>query len=310
MREFLRTIPPQGIHSHPFFRVTEDILVKRFLQHMGTALLVAVACQTAFALAEESCPVSSDAKAAGAADDQEAAAISACSFEDSLYEAQFVPETGPKRCVCAAKQPCRTWTIDYRVRQLLDSNTSYEFGTSPATVPGWAPLSKLDWCLDSTWHGLQIGLEKANWGIHGEWLIPVGRGMTGEMEDFDWNINPPQNDPTRLDSLTRSSLRWNDGQMLDLGGEFKLTSGSFEIWPLAGFRFQRFNMTATGIDYIVPALGPQPLYAGVDVISFNQQYHQLYLGGQLRKTLCCGGTPVALTLQGDWAATWGYLPCT
>jgi len=276
--------------------------VKELLQHLGTALFVAVACQTVFALAEDSCPVSSDAEAASAADDQEAATIPACSFEDSLSQTPFVAETGRKRCVCVAKQACRTWTIDYRVRQLVNSNTSYEFGTSPATVPGWTPLSKLDWSLDSTWHGLQVGLEKPNWDIHFEWLTPIDQNISGSMADYDW-INPPGN---TVDSLTLSSLRWNDGQMLDLGGEFKLTSGPIEIWPLAGFRFQRFNMTASGIDYIVPPTGPSLQYQGVDVISFNQQYYQCYVGGQLRKSLCCRGTPVALTLEGDWAATWGY----
>ena len=67
----------------------------------------------------------------------------------------------------------RVWTIDYRVKTFFDSNTTYQFGV-PETDPNpYAPLSKLSWPLDSTWHGLQIGVEKPNWRAHFEWLTPM-----------------------------------------------------------------------------------------------------------------------------------------
>jgi len=67
-------------------------------------------------------------------------------------------------------------------------------------------------------------------------------------------------------------------------------------------------MTATGIDYIINPdgpPGPDPAYEGVDVLTMNQQYYMLYVGGQLRTDVCLLGRPVALTFQGDWAGTWG-----
>ncbi len=269
--------------------------MKRFVKHAVTALFMAVACQTGFVLDTT----------ASAAD----AAPSASYIENSLCESQCEPDIGYSNeyngYVLAATKPCPTWTIDYRILRLADSNTSYQFGT-PQVNGGWAPLSKLDWSLDSTWQGFNIGFEKPNWTIHFEWLTPMGSEIDGDMADFDWNIDPPQNDPNRLDSHTLSSLRWNDGHMIDLEWKFKWENAQTEIWPMLGFRFQRFDMTASGINYLVPAYGPLPQYDGVDVITFNQQYYQLYLGGQIRRTVCCMGMSIDLTFQGDWAATWGY----
>ena len=75
-------------------------------------------------------------------------------------------------------------------------------------------MSKLDWSLDSTWTGLRVGVQNQNWDVHVEWLTAIGIG--GTMEDFDWNIDDPRDDPTRLDSLSRSSETWKDGQQVEL----------------------------------------------------------------------------------------------
>ena len=115
----------------------------------------------------------------------------------------------------------------------------------------FAPISRLDFALDSTWHGLRIGVGEPEWRMHFEWLTPMFRKIDGVMADYDWNINDPTDDPSRLDSLTHSSLRWNDGQMLEWEAAYRWTDSLFarpiELWPLLGFRFQRFNMTAYGL---------------------------------------------------------------
>ncbi|MBN2581371.1 MAG: omptin family outer membrane protease [Pirellulales bacterium] len=208
-------------------------------------------------------------------------------------------------CCCCCDPP--VWTADYRVRPMFNSHTTYEFGTAPQLGgPQYTPLSRLRFQLDSVWHGLQLGVKKSNWGLHFEWLTPIARNINGQMADYDWNINQPRTDPTRLDSLTLSNQRWNDGQMLDLGGEFKwldsILDYPVEVWPTAGFRFQRFNITAYDIDSQVPNLGP--VYTG-DVITFNQQYYVAYLGAQLRSTVYVR-RPVNLTFQADWGPTWAY----
>jgi hypothetical protein len=193
------------------------------------------------------------------------------------------------------------------VRPYFGSHTSYQFGTHPASAVQYAPLSKLDWSLNSTWTGLRLGRETETRGFHFEWLTPMQNNINGQMADFDW-LTPA--DPSQLDSLTLSDLRWRDAQMIDLGGEFKWSDCMFgmpiEIWPMMGFRWQRFSMVGSSLDYIVPPLGPDPVWAGRDIITFSQQYYMLYLGGQLRTNLCLLGRDVDFRFQGDWAPTWGY----
>jgi hypothetical protein len=216
-------------------------------------------------------------------------------------------------CLHAAMpQQCRTWTIDYRVSTMFSSRTCYEFGTYPAAgAPVYAPLSRLNWSLDSVWHGLQIGVEKPRWRVHFEWLTPMTRDISGDMSDWDWS--GPARDPA---SLSVSPSRWTDGQRLEFEGAFKLRDRLFqmpiELWPVAGFRFQRFNMMSyDGVQLIndgtFPDIPPVGYRWYEDTISSNQQYYMGYVGGQLRTTLNIAQLrPVQLTFQGDWAGTAGY----
>jgi len=208
--------------------------------------------------------------------------------------------------------PQRGWTLDYRVRSMFNSRTCYEFGQPPTEPVVYAPLSRLDWSLDSLWQGFQIGRREANWGLQFEWLTPTERSVNGSLFDYDWM---DEADPHHLASLSQSALRWNDGQTLDLGGEFRLRDCTLlgmpvQVWPMAGFRFQRFAMTAhDGLQLIGenPTVPPAGTLLPGDLIVFNQQYYVLYLGGQLRGALGLAPLPpIALTFQGDWGATFGY----
>jgi hypothetical protein len=212
--------------------------------------------------------------------------------------------------------PGEFWTFEVQERSMFNSRTCYQFGTPPGQSPAYAPLSKLDFALDSMWTGFQIGKQSANWGLQFSWLTPTQKSISGNLSDYDW-LTPSS--PDHLDSLSNSELRWNDGQMLDLGGEFRLgdcilLGTPVEVWPMAGFRFQRFNMTGhdgvqivgdwPGAPYFIPP--PGTLLPG-DLITFNQQYYMGYFGGQLRTTLNVTHVPpVLVTFQGDWGATAGY----
>ena len=206
-------------------------------------------------------------------------------------------------------------TIDYRVQPMFNSHTSYQFGTAPSDLArglipaAYAPLSKLDWSLDSTWTGFRFGLEKADSAAHFEWLTPMQQGINGNMEDFDWS--GPNKDPA---SLSRSPERWNDGQMLDLEYEFRLLKRPLglpvDVWPMIGFRWQRFSMTAYDGDQIIndgtlgPDLPPVGYHWTEDEITFKQEYSIGYLGAQLRGRLETKFLPpIAWTLQGDWGYT-------
>ncbi len=206
----------------------------------------------------------------------------------------------------------RVWTIDYRVQQMFDSHTSYQFGTPPqAGGPQYAPLSKLDWSLDSTWTGLRVGVEKPNWDVHFEWLTTMGRGINGSIYDYDWNIDEPRDDPSRLDSLSSASERWNDGQKIELEADSRWAECFLglpvEFWPLIGFRFQRFDITASHADQIIPATGPfEPPFDG-DIITFNQQYYIGYVGAQFRMAIPREDKPpTTVAFQADYGFTSGY----
>ena len=201
----------------------------------------------------------------------------------------------------------RTWTIDYRFRTLFDSSTSYEFGLPPNYNPQYTPISRLNFPLDSYWHGIQLGLQKPTWDLHMEWLFPQ-QGIQGNLADYDWQI--PDYEFT---DLGYANTRWTDGQMLDFGFDFQLSEHPFglpiEIWPTLGFRWQRFNMMcydAVQVKEDDVWLNPPISYPG-DGLSFNQQYYIVYLGGQFRGKLEMKYLPpIALTVQMDWGGTNGY----
>jgi hypothetical protein len=209
-------------------------------------------------------------------------------------------------CYC---EPCRYWYIEPEIQQMF-GYTSFQFGgSSPLTGP-YTPISKLDYSLDSTWTGLRVGVQRCNWDIHFEWLTPMVRSIDRGMKDYDWNIDDPRNDPTRLDSLSHSKTRWNDGQKLELEADYKysdcILGMPVEVWPLAGFRFQRFGITAYGAEQLIPPDGPFAFQG--DVLTINQQYYMGYIGFQLRRTIereC--RAPINLAFQFDWGGTAGYM---
>jgi hypothetical protein len=213
---------------------------------------------------------------------------------------------------CCCCEPCRDWYVNAEIQRMY-GYTSYQFGSGPARLETglaapYAPESKLNFSLDSDWVGLRVGVQRCDWDVHFEWLTPMQRSIDGFMSDYDWNINTPRNNPDRLDSLTHSGERWNDGQKIELEADYKysdcILGMPIEVWPLAGFRFQRFDITAYNVDYIVPPRGL--IYVG-DAITFNQQYYMGYIGAQLRRTIereC--RRPINLIFQFDVGGVGGY----
>ncbi len=274
-------------------------------------LLIAAVCPAGFISAEDSLLALKQAANTATAEEPPGLAVSS----DSPQNLQYAQDQSGVACcdsLCAAAQPCqRVWTIDYRVKTMFDSQTTYQFG-EPATDPNpYAPLSKLVWPLDTTWHGLQVGVEKPNWRAHFEWLTPMVSETYRDMADYDWS--GPNRDPA---SLSSSPERWTDGQTVELEGSFKLTDhilrAPLEVWPVIGFRFQRFDLMAhDGVqdinDGTFPDIPPVGYRWQGDTISFNQQYYMGYVGAQIRRDCCIMNTrPVTFVMQADWADTWGY----
>jgi hypothetical protein len=200
-----------------------------------------------------------------------------------------------------ANRPFWDWNIDYRCRALASSSTSSEFGTPNPPPSGYAPLCRRNFPISSLWHGVRAGIDQPTWGAQFEWMMPQ-QGIGGQFSDYDWrSANPTYTD------LGFADQRWIDGQMIDFGMEFQWTDRIFdlpiEIWPTAGFRWQRFNIKCRDrvqYKYDDVWFNPPDLYPG-DVLRFNQQYYMGYLGGQVRTRL----RTVLLTFQADWGCTWG-----
>jgi hypothetical protein len=201
----------------------------------------------------------------------------------------------------AVEQPCRVWTIDYRVRSLFNSNTCYEFGVPEWYTDAYAPLSRLNWALDSMWTGVQFGLHEPDWDLSLEWLTPMERNIHGTIQDDDW-------DEDGLSNRSYSPERWTDGQMLDLRGNVRIGESLFglpvDMWGTVGFRFQRFHIMAHDTENVFPDYYTIP----GDVCTFNQQYYIGYIGGELRTSLefPALGRSIDITFQGDWGATNGF----
>jgi len=228
--------------------------------------------------------------------------------EPGQEDSNAVPDAVPDDLLTTMPAPARVWTIDYRIKSFCGSQASYEIGTPPALLPlSWAPWSLLRFPLDSTWNGLQVGVERPNWGVHFEWLTPISQHISGCLADYDWLDS---SNPTQITDIGYMREHWTDGQTINLDLEYKLGDRflglPIEVWPMGGFRWQRFDLMAYDLDQVKNSFGPPGPHPG-DIIAFNQQYYICYIGGQLRKTFNLRDEKeIRLTFQGDWGATWGY----
>lgn len=224
-------------------------------------------------------------------------------FRPSLRQTPLQPG-GTEPSLSFFKPDGPVFYLDYRVRSVSDSHTSYEFGTPELPPEGWTPLSRLIFPLDSFWHGVEAGVETPTWAVRVEWLTPMQSQIQGDLEDYDWYPPNPDSSFTDLGVLRQ---RWTDAQMLDLEAEFRLLDRPlglpFSVWPTGGFRWQRFGIMTYDAFQLkegnVWPIVPWSYYG--DVIAFKQQYYTGYVGGQLRSTIENWSLPpLRLTLQADW----------
>jgi hypothetical protein len=202
---------------------------------------------------------------------------------------------------------CGRWTVDYRYRALVSSGIASTFGTRDPPPTGYSPFTQRNFPINSSWHGVRVGIDDPKWGAHFEWMAPQ-QSIDGQMSECDWDFATPPRPDQEYTDLGFAQQRWVDGQMIDLALDFQLTDCAFklpiEIWPTIGFRWQRFDLTCydgVQVKYGNQWLDPADLYPG-DVITFNQQFYMGYLGGQFRMRV----RSVLLTFQADWGYTWGY----
>lgn len=202
------------------------------------------------------------------------------------------------------ERPVWRWMFDYRYRGTAGSGITSTYGTRQPPPTGYAPASQLNFPINTSWHGLQVGIDEPTWGVRFEWMA-AQPDIQGQFSDYDWR-SPGSSE--NFTDLGYSDERFTDGQTIDFGMDFLWTKCLFnmpiELWPTAGFRWQRFNIDCYDgyqVKYDNHWLNPPDAFPG-DVISFSQQFYMGYLGGQFRTKI----KSVRLTFEADWGATWGY----
>jgi len=194
-------------------------------------------------------------------------------------------------------------SLGAKVKYLFKSHTSYEFGNP--FPPYQAPLSRLEFPLDSWWGGLEMKLNLSRLSLGMEALTNVSQNAHGEMEDSDWD------DDTRPDVKTiysQSQMRVGPSYMVRADADLEVSDWLglpkwLSIRPVTGIRWQRFNLVAhDGVQYSYPS-GDPPLPLPGESIRFKQEYWQYFIGvrSDIDLTKLTGIASLRFLAQFDWA---------
>jgi hypothetical protein len=189
-----------------------------------------------------------------------------------------------------------------KTKRLFNSHTSYEFGNP--FPPNQAPLSRLEFPLDSWWYGGELRANLRRFSLGVEALANFTGDTEGTMKDSDWDDDPMPSLRT-IYSESNCSIRPSYMIAVDMSLEVSDWVGLpewFSLRPVTGFRWQYFNVvTHDGVQYDISQPDPTPLPG--DGISFKQEYWQYFVG--LRSNIDAGRfvniTGLDFFLQFDWA---------
>lgn len=194
-------------------------------------------------------------------------------------------------------------SVGLTTARFMGSHTSYEFGNPEA--PYQAPLSRLEFPLDSWWVGAKMRAGFPRFSIGVEALTTASKAAEGHMQDSDWEDNAR---PTTLSIYSESPCRLSTSWIVSTDVDLKISDwiglpSWFDLRPLVGFRWQEFQFTAhDGLQVYpgYPGMAPDPLPG--DAIGFEQTYWQYYAGARAGIELPKPAMLKSLTalLQLDW----------
>ncbi|MBI4799343.1 MAG: omptin family outer membrane protease [Desulfarculus sp.] len=209
-----------------------------------------------------------------------------------------------------AEAPPEGFYVSPKLRRLLGSHTSYQFGDPLERKNN--PLSRLEFPLDSWWGGLEVGYAHPRYSWRLEALTNISRDVDGgRMKDSDWD------DSSRPGVKTIYSESWcrlKPSLTLDASLDYSLRPHvalprGLDLRPLIGLRYQRYTFET--YDGVQTTLTEQDAWgAGVALggegIWFRQEYVHTYLGLRLGYGLDLPqawgwGRRAEFFLQGDWA---------
>ncbi len=195
----------------------------------------------------------------------------------------------------------RPWSVSLQTRYFFQSRTSYEFGNP--FPPHQAPLSRLEFPLDSWWAGASMRREFSRFSAGVEFFRNLSDEARGVMMDSDWDDAAQ---PALKTIYSESSCRMEPSYRVRADADLKISDwiglpGWLDLRPLAGLAWQRFTLVTH--DGFQSEIGKGTELLPGDGIRFEQTYWQFFTG--LKTTFELGKpfhlTRLAFTMQGDWA---------
>jgi len=168
-------------------------------------------------------------------------------------------------------------SLGVKVKRLDNSHTSYEFGDP--LPPNVAPISRLEFPLDSWWAGgvLRASFPRFSMGIE---VLTNSRGDAGgRMYDSDWDTN----NPDFLTTYSASRCRMEPGYMAGADVDMEVSDWLrlprwLSLRPVVGMRYQHLRLVAhNGIQYDLTGGAPDDLLPS-NTIRFKQTYWQYFIG--------------------------------
>jgi hypothetical protein len=171
----------------------------------------------------------------------------------------------------------RYLSLGVKVKRLDNSHTSYEFGD--LFPPYVAPLSRLEFPLDSWWTGGELRASFPRFSMGIEVLTNARGDAGGRMYDSDWD----NNDPDLMTTFSASRCRMEQGYMASADVDMEVSDWLnlpqwFSLRPVVGMRYQYFRLVAhNGIQYDLTGVTPYDLLPS-NSIRFKQTYWQYFIG--------------------------------
>jgi outer membrane protease len=184
----------------------------------------------------------------------------------------------PSITVAAGEKP---WSAEAHVKRYFSSHTSYEFGNPDP--PGQAPLSRLEFPMNTWWVGGEVRRRFSRMSIGVEVLGSIPMESDLAFKDSDWTGDRY---PTNVkDIYSEAQCRVEASYMVRGDIDLKIADWVglpvwFDLRPVAGVRWQNLNIVAHNGVQIYPGPGdtrsPEPMPD--DVIRFEQNYWQYFVG--------------------------------
>lgn len=190
-----------------------------------------------------------------------------------------------------------------KTKRFFSSHTSYEFGNP--FPPYQAPLSRLEFPLNSLWGGAEVRANFSRFSLGVEAFRNLSGEADGMMRDSDWD---DENMPNLRTIYSESKCRMKASHMViaDMDVQVADLLGApqwFRLRPVIGFRWQDFNLvTHDGVQTAIDD-PDAPLLLPGDGVRFSQTYWQYFIG--LRSDIDAGRfidvSGLNLLMQLDWA---------